>query len=66
MIQFGHKRTTKPQLLSHKYREIHYGAEVQVVPEEITSPGLDATGIKCVQEIVVSVLFYGQEVDKNE
>ena len=40
-------------------------AKVQVVPEEITRPGLNATGIKCVQDIVVSVLFYGRAVDNK-
>ena len=56
---FCHKIPTTPQLSPHKHREIHYGAKVQVSPDEITRPNLDATGIKRVQTIVGAVLFYG-------
>ena len=56
---------TKPQLLSHKHREIHYRAKVQVSPEELTSPSIDATCIKHVQAIVGAVLSYDRAVDKK-
>ena len=34
-------------------------------PEEVTTPSLDATGIKRVQAIVGAVILYDQSVDKK-
>ena len=59
------KRMTKTQLSPHKYREIYYGAKVQISPEELTIPSINAKGIKFVQSIVVAVLFYGRAVDNK-
>ena len=62
LLRFDHKNTTKPQLLPNNHREIHYGAKVQAVPEEVYSPSLDAKGIKRVHAIVGALLFFGQSV----
>ena len=65
LTQFGHKRPTKTQLFPHKNSVICYGSKVQEDPKEVTSPSLDATGIKYVQSIVLEVLFYGLAVEKK-
>ena len=42
--------------------KIHYRAKLQVAPEELTIPSLDAKGIKRVQAILGELIFYGLEV----
>ena len=36
-----------------------------MAPEEVESPSLDDKGIKRVQDILRSLIFYGQEVDNK-
>ena len=51
--------------MPHKHQEVHYGAKVQVAPEEVHSPRVEAQCIQSVQDIVLALLFYGQAVDKK-
>ena len=44
---------------------IVYGAKEQLTPEEDTSLVLDAAGIKCVQTIVGTLLYYARAVDNK-
>ena len=53
LLWFDHKSPTKYQISLNKHHEIHYGAKVQVAPEEVDSPSLGAKCIKSVQDIVV-------------
>ena len=65
-IRFGHPNPTKPQYLLHKHRPITYGAGAQYEANEIdTSPPLNKHGIKCVQAIVGSLLYYAKAVDNK-
>eukprot|EP00804_Cyclotella_cryptica_P017258 CCRYP_016817-RA/>CCRYP_016817-RA protein AED:0.28 eAED:0.28 QI:0/0/0/1/0/0/5/0/734 len=58
--------TTIPDHLApHKHREIIYGAKEQLLPDNNTSPPLDAAGIKRIQGIVGSLLFYTRAVDNK-
>ena len=65
LIKYNHTRPTKPQLSPHCHWEIVYGAKEQLTPAEDTSPALDTAGIKFVQAIVGTILFYACAVDKN-
>ena len=58
LLRFDHKIPNKPQISPYKHREIHYGAKVQVAPEEVDSPSLDAKGTKLVQDILGALIFY--------
>ena len=64
--RFGHPDPIKPQHSPHKHREIVYGAKAQLITDEIDdSPSLDAAGIKNVQGIVGSLLYYARAVDNK-
>ena len=65
LIWFNHKSPNKYQISPHKHREIHYGAKVQVAPEEVDSPSLDAKGTKRVQDILGALIFYGWAVENK-
>ena len=64
-VKYGHATPAKPQHAPHKHREIVYGAKTQMSPDEDTSAKLDATGIKRVQGIVGSLLYYARAVDNK-
>ena len=64
--RFGHPGPIKPQHSPHKHWEIVYGAKAQLIADEIDdSPPLDAAGIKKVQGIVGSILYYARAVDNK-
>ena len=65
-LKYGHTKLTHPEHTLHKHREIKYGAKKQLSPTEDTIPDLDATGIKIIQEIIVSLLYYARDVDKKK
>jgi len=61
--RFGHPEPIKPQHSPHKHREIVHGAKAQLIADNIDdSPPLDAAGIKKVQGIVGSILYYARAV----
>ena len=49
----------------HKHREVIYGANEQLTPEDDKSPPLDKQGTKRIQVIVGTFLYYGRAVDKK-
>ena len=55
----------KPQLSLHKYREVIYGANEKLAPEDYTTPPLDSQGTKRVQGIVGALLYYTRAVDNK-
>ena len=65
LIKHDQPMPLKPQLSPHKHREIQYGAKVQEVLDEDTSPPLDAKGIKQFQQIVGTLLYYARAVDNK-
>ena len=64
-VKYGHATPAKPQHTPHKHCKIIYGAKTQLSLEEDTSAKLDATGIKRVQGIVSSLLYYARAVDNK-
>eukprot|EP00804_Cyclotella_cryptica_P027241 CCRYP_014349-RA/>CCRYP_014349-RA protein AED:0.16 eAED:0.16 QI:0/0/0/1/1/1/3/0/1022 len=65
LLKCDHPRPRKPQHAPHKHREIIYGAKEQLLPDRDTSPPLDAAGIKRIQGIVGSLLYYARAVDNK-
>jgi hypothetical protein len=64
-LKYGHTAPSKPQHAPHKHREIVYGAKIQLSPEDDTSAPLDAAGIKRIQGIIGSLLYYARAVDNK-
>ena len=58
LLKYDHAPLKKPQHLSHKHRDINYGTKMQLNPEDDTSPPLDAAGVKRIQGIMGSLLYY--------
>eukprot|EP00804_Cyclotella_cryptica_P028972 CCRYP_012388-RA/>CCRYP_012388-RA protein AED:0.44 eAED:0.46 QI:0/0/0/1/0/0/2/0/263 len=65
LLKYDHPRPRKPQHAPHKHREIIYGAKEQLLPDNSTSPPLDAAGIKRIQGIEGSLLYYARAVDNK-
>ncbi|MBM4179865.1 MAG: hypothetical protein FJ211_11150, partial [Ignavibacteria bacterium] len=65
LIKYNHPRPHKPQHAPHKHRPIVYGAKEHLLPEDDTSPLLDTEGIKRIQGIVGSLLYYARAVDNK-
>jgi hypothetical protein len=65
LLKYGHQKPSKPQQSPHKHRDIVYGAKQQLIPDDDTSPPLTAAGIKRIQGIVGSLLYYARAVDNK-
>eukprot|EP00804_Cyclotella_cryptica_P024876 CCRYP_011785-RA/>CCRYP_011785-RA protein AED:0.40 eAED:0.40 QI:0/0/0/1/1/1/2/0/342 len=65
LLKYDHPQPHKPQHAPHKQREIIYGTKEQLLPDKDTSPPLDAAGIKRIQDIVGSILYYARAVDNK-
>ena len=65
LLKYNHTPPRKPQHSPHKHRDITYGAKTQLTPEEDTSPPLDAAGVKRIQGIIGSLLYYARAVDNK-
>jgi hypothetical protein len=65
LLKYHHQWPSKPQHAPHAHREIVCGATMQLAPAEDTSKPLDAAGIKRIQGIVGSLLYYARAVDNK-
>jgi hypothetical protein len=65
LLKYNHPRPRKPQHLPHAHRKIIYGVKEQLVPEDDANPLLDMAGVKRIQGIVSSLLYYTQAVDNK-
>eukprot|EP00804_Cyclotella_cryptica_P024923 CCRYP_011831-RA/>CCRYP_011831-RA protein AED:0.37 eAED:0.37 QI:0/0/0/1/1/1/2/0/402 len=65
LLKYNHPQPCIPQHAPHKHREIIYGAKEQLLPDKDTSPPLDTAGIKRIQGIVGSLLYYARAVDNK-
>ena len=63
--KYNHPIPRKPQHAPHAHREIQYGAKDQFLPDLDTSNPLDDTGVKRVQGIIGSLLYYARTVDNK-
>ena len=61
-------RYTQPkhyQLTPNKHIEIKYKSKQQLRPEYDTSPGIDAAGVKKIQDIIGALLYYAHTVNNK-
>jgi hypothetical protein len=65
LLKYKHPRPSRKQHSPHAHREIVYGTKEQLMPEKDNSPPLDAQGIKRIQGIVGSLLYYARAVDNK-
>ncbi len=65
LLKYNHPKPRKPQHSPHAHHEIVYGAKEQTLPDADTSAPLDSDGIKCIQGIIGSLLYYAQAVDNK-
>jgi len=65
LLKYNHPRPRKPQHAPHAHHEIIYGAKEQLVPETDTSPPLDDAGIKRIQGVIGTLLYYARAVDNK-
>jgi hypothetical protein len=65
LLKYNHPTPRKPQHSPHAHREIVYGAKEQFLPDNDTSAPLDDKGIKRIQGIIGSLLYYAQAVDNK-
>ena len=68
LFKLGHPNPKQSHKSPHKWREIDYGSNIQLAPdEEDDSEPLDEEGIRWVQmELVVgALLYYGRTVDNE-
>ena len=65
ILKYGHPIPKKPQLSTHKHREVIYGAKEQLSPGDDTYPPLDSQDTKSFQGIVGSLLYYARTVDNK-
>ena len=64
--RFQHPTPTKPEHAPHAWIKPNYGSKAPQKPTPIdTSPPLDKNGIKRLQEIIGTLLFYGRAVDNT-
>ena len=60
--KYQHPKPTKPQHAPAKAAPIQYGSKIQV-ENKYTSPGISASRIKHIQDVVVIFAWYGRAVD---
>ena len=65
LLKYNHSKPRKPQHSPHAHREIIYGAKEQLIPESDTSTPLNEAGIKRIQGIIGSLLYYARAVDNK-
>ena len=61
--RFQHPKPPKPQYAPHTWTAPVYGQSTQYAREPDQSPPLDSIGIKYVQSVVGSLLYYSRAVD---
>jgi hypothetical protein len=62
---FQHPLPPKPQHAPHKHNEIQYGTKLQLAELDNEWPPLPKDGIKRLQKIIGTILFYGCAVDST-
>ena len=63
LLKSQHPAPKRPQHAPHSWTKPTYGAHVQYVQEDDSSPLLPAKTINLVQQIVGTILYYSIEVD---
>ena len=63
--RFEHPLPEEPEDAPHQHTEINYGAKTQMTKDPDKTPPLDKTGIKRLQSIVGTLLYYARAVDNT-
>jgi hypothetical protein len=63
--RFTHPAPNRPQHAPHPWIPPNYGAAVQLAEPEDSSTPLDKSGIKRLQEVIGTFLFFGRAVDST-
>jgi hypothetical protein len=63
LLRFCHMKPLKPQHAPSKWTEPNYGAKQQYAEYDQTSPELSDDGLKRLQEVVGTLLFYCRAID---
>ena len=58
LLKYNHPKPCKLQHAPHAHHPIVYGATAQLLPDEDDSSPLTDDGIKCIQGIIGSLLYY--------
>ena len=58
LVKYNHPTPRRAQHALHAHHEIIYGAKEQLVPDNDASPQLDENGVKRIQGIIGSLLYY--------
>ena len=65
LLKYNHPLPRKPQHAPNAYRPIIYGVVDQLLPDKDTSPPLPPEGVKCIQGIIGSLLYYARAVNNK-
>ena len=65
LLKAGHQNLSRPQHSPHTWREIDYGTNIQLSPEEDKTQPLDEEGVRWIQMIVGALLYYGRAADNK-
>ena len=65
LIRLKHIAPSKPQNSPHRWVPITYGKSIHTAPEEDTSPVLSPLGIRHIQRVVGSFLYYARAIDNT-
>ena len=63
--RFEHPIPAKPEDSPHAWIQPNYGAKQQMTQDPDESPPLEAKGIKTLQEVIGTFLFYGRAIDNT-
>jgi hypothetical protein len=63
--RFQHPTPTSPEASPHEWQKPQYGAKTQYVAAADTSPSLDVTDTKRIQEVLGTLLYYARAVDST-
>jgi hypothetical protein len=63
--KFQHPLPSKPQHAPHKHNKIQYGTKLQLAEPDDKLPPLPKDGIKRLQNIIGTILYYGRAVDST-
>ena len=63
--RLGHRAPPRPQHSPHKWVPITYGKQIQNATVEDTTPLLTPLGIKHIQQVVGSFLYYARAIDNT-
>jgi hypothetical protein len=65
LARFQHETANRPQHSPHAWTEPVYGAATQLTALEDTSPPINAAGIKRLQEVIGTFLYYARAIDST-